>query len=85
MTELHAFRLSLFKRRNVPSPGYLADLCAKRDEQWPDMHYCDECANLTSAGRCLSAAQGRVPGASKTAEAMRGVLLRCPWFDKQEK
>lgn len=59
---------------------HLAERLTLRDRQRDDRRLCLECAALADNGRCLVAARGRLPGASRRLEPVQTVLQRCEGF-----
>jgi len=59
---------------------HLAERLTLRDRQRDDRRLCLECAALADSGRCLVAARGRLPGASRGLEPVPTILQRCEGF-----
>jgi len=59
---------------------HLAERLTLRDRQHDDRRLCLECAALADNGRCLVAARGRLPGASRRLEPVPTILQRCEGF-----
>jgi hypothetical protein len=59
---------------------HLAERLTLRDRQHDDRRLCLECAALADHGRCLVAAHGRLPGASRRHEPVPTILQRCEGF-----
>ncbi len=59
---------------------HLAERLTLRDRQHDDRRVCLECAALADNGRCLVAARGRLPGASRRLEPVPTILQRCEGF-----
>lgn len=59
---------------------HLAERLTLRDRQHDDRRLCLECAALADNGRCLVAARGRLPGASRRLEPVPTMLQRCEGF-----
>ena len=59
---------------------HLAERLTLRDRQHDDRRLCLECAALADNGRCLVAARGRLPGASRRLEPVPTILQRCESF-----
>lgn len=59
---------------------HLAERLTLRDRQHDDRRLCLECAALADNGRCLAAARGRLPGASRRLEPVPTMLQRCESF-----
>jgi hypothetical protein len=58
----------------------LAERLTLRDRQHDDRRLCLECVALADNGRCLVAARGRLPGASRRLEPVPTMLQRCEGF-----
>jgi hypothetical protein len=59
---------------------HLAERLTLRDRQHDDRRLCLECVALADNGRCLVAARGRLPGASRRFEPVPTILQRCGGF-----
>lgn len=59
---------------------HLAERLTLRDRQRDDRRLCLECTALADNGRCLVAARGRLPGASRRLEPVQTILQRCERF-----
>lgn len=64
----------------VADAEHLAERLTLRDRQHDDRRLCLECAALADNGRCLVAARGRLPGASRRLEPVPTMLQRCEGF-----
>jgi hypothetical protein len=60
---------------------HLAERLTLRDREHDDRRLCLECAALADNGRCLVAARGRLPGASRRLEPVPTILQRCEGFN----
>lgn len=58
----------------------LAEKLLIRDREGDDRRLCLECTYYESAGRCVAAATGRLPGVSARLEPVPTVLQRCEAF-----
>jgi hypothetical protein len=61
---------------------HLAERLTLRDREHDDRRLCLECAALADNGRCLVAARGRLPGASRRLEPVPTILQRCEGFNR---
>ncbi|MBI3157768.1 MAG: hypothetical protein HYZ20_20520 [Burkholderiales bacterium] len=64
----------------VADAEHLAERLTLRDRQHDDRRLCLECVALADNGRCLVAARGRLPGASRRLEPVSTILQRCEGF-----
>ena len=81
--EIGAFtaRQARFTRMGrLADADHLAERLTLRDRQHDDRRLCLECAALADNGRCLVAARGRLPGASRRLEPVPTMLQRCEGF-----
>lgn len=82
-TETHVYRArkERFTRMGrAADAGYLAERLTLRDRQYDDRRMCVECTALAEDGRCLAAASGSLPGASRELEPVQAILQRCESF-----
>lgn len=59
---------------------HLAERLTLRDRQEDNRRLCLECAALADDGRCMEAARGRLPGASRRLEPVPTILQRCEGY-----
>lgn len=80
--EAFAARLERFTQRglNLDAAEALAERLAIRDADGDDRRMCLECSYLGALGRCIAAATGRLPGASRQLEPVQAILQRCEGF-----
>jgi hypothetical protein len=81
--EIDAFRRREARFARMGRTAYaehLAERLTLRDRQHDDRRLCLECAALADTGRCLVAARGRLPGASRRLEPVPTILQRCEGF-----
>ena len=77
-----AARVQRFTDRGLTSEAAdaLAERMAIRDADLDDRRLCLECTYLGAQGRCIAAATGRIPGASRKLEPVQTILHRCEAF-----
>lgn len=82
--ELNAFtaRTARFIARGIDddAASALADQLVQRDRAGDDRRLCLECTWLGETGRCIAAANGRLPGADRRLEPVQTILQRCEAF-----
>lgn len=80
--EAFAARLERFTKRglSLDAAEALAERLAIRDAEGDDRRMCLECSYLGALGRCIAAATGRLPGASRQLEPVQTILQRCEAF-----
>ncbi len=62
----------------------MAERLTLRDRDGDDRRLCLECTWLGDTGRCLAAANGRIPGADRRLEPVLTVLQRCGAFGSRK-
>lgn len=62
----------------------LAERLTLRDREGDDRRMCVECSHLGRRGRCIAAADGRLPGADPRLEPVPTILQRCDAFRSNE-
>jgi hypothetical protein len=80
--ELDAYlaREARFARMGRADAEHLAERLTLRDRQHDGRRLCLECASLADNRRCLVAARGRLPGATRWLEPVPTILRRCEGF-----
>jgi hypothetical protein len=80
--EMAAFkaRTERFQMLGRTDAQELAQRLALRDREEDDRRLCLECTWLGEAGRCIAAANGRIPGSTRRLEPVQVILQRCEAF-----
>jgi hypothetical protein len=80
--EAFAQRVHRFTERGMDprAAQALAERLALRDADLDDRRTCVECSHLGLGGRCIAAANGRIPGATAFYTPVTTILQRCEGF-----